>query len=310
MGYNKKYKESYMYISENMFLEKPEGWADQNDHGEYDSLWRTSLGAITYKDKELIQSIFDCFRKFRMINKKGYKYQASRYKNRYQEDDVSRDQVILAFSAMSYLNNNKLLTNKQSKLRFDILSHIPYKLSRRFNMSPTMYFWVKSQYKNNKIYSFLYGLFHFIELLLVVPINKLIRIIVNIHGNLSQDEHINRISYNYFNKIKLQKWKRIIYGLKTPGYAFHLASWMSYTIKNPFTKLINKLLIWEVENSNLLIRLLSKDKIKKDEINKYKPMLYWRWSSRLDGWTPGPYRYLNEIESKYNVIDKDILFIK
>jgi len=290
-----------------MLLEYPEGWDDPHNHGEYDALWRTSLGAIAYGEKNLIKSLFDCFRKYKLINRDGYWYQACRNKPRYQEDDVSRDQTILALSALSYLDKHDKLSKDEKNARIDILKHLPYRLSRRFYMSPTMYFWVKSQY--NKKYSFIYGLLHFMELSIVVPLNKLIRTIVNIHGDLPQSVHINRIKYNYMHKKKLSFFRKFIYGLSTPGYSFHLAAWMNYTVKSPFRRLINKLLKYEVESSNYLIRLLSGDDIKLSKLVEYLPMIYWRWSSRLDGWSASaPYRLLNKEESKFNELDYDILF--
>jgi len=312
--------DTYRYVKNNMMLVKDESVGD--------SLWRTSLSYIAYNNDILKNGILSCFRKFKMTNRKKYLYQGCRYFNRYGEDDVSRDQVILALSSLKVNNNITELK--------EISTHLPFRLSRRFIMGPTMWIWVKSITSNKKFYTYLFGLLELIEFLPSVLLTKFIRRIMGWNKEYSQEWYcgydINMDFWTFENnkwiwvkgkdypwvnnsqklysshqKKKDENWLYKAFGkVEYPEYALHLTSWLVYVSNNSILKrILQKLGIWLAEKDNLLIRLLMGDDVNFEDINKYKPVNHFRWSSRFNG-TSYCY-YLEYQDAIYNIIDKDIL---
>lgn len=260
--------------------------------GAGDALIRTSLTYIAYKDSELKQSILKCFRKFTMIDQPNkYWYQASRCSNRYREDDVSRDQVILALSSLA--------VNKDFSELKEITQHLPFKLSRRFNMSLTMWVWVKYLQTDKKIWSDLHHIFNVLELIIAVPLTKFLRKKAKVDkymapGTFISDSTKNSIWYRIYNKIQL------------PGYALHLKAWQYYTSnkKGAFATLNRALMLSDVESDNYLMQELLGNCL---DSSDYKSISNWRPHLRLNGDNNGTVWYLKESEIEYNQLDKDIL---
>jgi len=309
---------------------------NDSDLGFGDCLWRTSMAYIAYGDSRLKKGIIKSFRKFTMANKKGYWYQASRCYNRYQEDDVSRDQVILALAALKLNGDEKELK--------EITTHLPSKLSRRFRMSFVLRLWMKAITTNSKWYNFLFHFFELVEFIPAVLWNKIFRPLALRNKQYDPEWYMSvdttmkfwyedwnvanapqwvwitnpedwawininngqKLKNNYKHKIDNNRILKILGKILYPGYALHLCSWMTYTSgKSILKKLLQKFILLESEKSNLLIHLMMDKYITDKQIKEYKPMSDYRWSSRMDGATS--FKFLDGPDAKYNVIDKDIL---
>lgn len=265
--------------------------------GKGDALWRTSLAYITYGDPELKQGIINCFRKFTMINyPKKYWYQASRCSNRYREDDVSRDQVILALAAL-YIRHDFV------ELK-DIADHLPFKLSRRFNMTLTMWVWMKYLTTNKRIYSTAHHIFNSLEMLIAIPLSKFLRKKAKVDKYMPPGTYIS-------DEIKKTFWYKIYNFLQLHGYVLHLKAWQYYTSnkKSLFAKINSKLMLRDVEEDNyLLCLLLSENNV---DIETYRSVSNWRANIRFNGDHDGTVWYLNPNEVRFNQMDKDVLiFLK
>ena len=149
------------------------GWPWSAKEGERnvglgDALWRTSLAYITWKDNDIKEGIIGCFRKVKKNHhfKKEF-YQPMRATGRYGEDDVSRDQVTMAFTALK-------INGDQAELE-ELASKTPYRLSRRMKMTPDMWLWVQSLYRqNSQFYAHLYCLINLSYLWIGLGVNKII----------------------------------------------------------------------------------------------------------------------------------------
>lgn len=317
--------ETYRYVEQNMMLVKNENWNPDGDNGIGDALWRTSLSYIAYKSGSLRDGILQCFRKFTMINRTKYWYQGSRAFGRHCEDDVSRDQTILSLSSLKINGDDDILN--------EIGNHLPYKLSRRFVMGPTLWVWIKSITGKGKFYTYLFGLLEIIEFLPSVLWNKFIRKIMGWNKEYSQEWYLGfdnsigfwsvddkwivnddwywvnngqRLCSNHQYKVRKNKLYKILYTMEYPEYALHLTAWMVYCSDDTFfKKILQKLGIWLAEKDNLLIRKLLGDTITQEEIDKYKPTKGYRWSSRYNGTSYT--NYLEGDDAIYNTIDKDLL---
>jgi len=286
---------------------------------------------IAYGDKRLKAGILSCFRKFTMIGHENkYWYQGARYCDRYCEDDVSRDQTILALSALKINGDEKELK--------EIGLHLPYRLSRRFTMTLTLWFWIRAVAGRSKLYTYLFQLSELIEFLPSVLWDKLLRKIMGWNKEYSQEwylgysdmffwyyDHSNhtwkwvtnstnmcnlnnglKLYYNHKRKMELSRIYRFMYSLEYPEFALHLTSWMIYTSKDTFLKkILQKLAIWLSEKDNLLVRILMNGKVTKEEIESFKPIKGFRWSTRFNG---NDYtEYLKGDDAISNIIGKDIL---
>jgi hypothetical protein len=274
-------EQRFIFDKENkMLYEIVPSWIDykydfKNElHPEkHNALHRTSLALIAYGDKDLLEGVKNSFRKFNMINypKNKYWYQACRCNPRMWEDDVSRDQIIMALTAL-YI--------KEKDSAKEIASHLPYKLSRRFNMVPSMYFWVKYISNEKKLWLNLFSLSFFMEMFFSF-IFSFIGIFLNI--------------------------KQLIF----PSFAVHLSAWQLYILpENKLNKLMKKMLLKILKNrdeKNYFVRKLLGDKeIKKVNFDKYRPMNSFRWEIYFKT-TDRHIRHLSTQEAAANTLDVDII---
>jgi len=268
--------------------------------GEYDTLWRSGLGYIAYGDEQTKKGIIDCFRPYIIGEQRDaskYKYQASRASNRFGEDDVSRDQVILALASLEY--NGDIVEVKE------IASKLPFRLSRRFLMTPTMWFWVKylatreQKWKNR--FAFMQTLEHAIN----IPITKLLRWLSGANKEIPYP-------HNKFTKLPYKEGKRLkLYKLLGyPEYGLHFAAWQYYVV--PFDGILGKinkrLMRWQMQDSNLLLRiLLDGSPVSKKEIEEFKSTNTFIWQRRTDVTTAWIYE-LEPHKVEWNDIERDILY--
>lgn len=298
--------------TDSMFYVPPQPWEaadlDRNlFRGEFDSLWRTSLAYITYKDIDLKNAIVNCFRKFEMINFPGkYWYQASRASNRYGEDDVSRDQVILALVALKLMGDEVELK--------EIASHLPFRLSRRFRMTPGMWFWVKYLATGKSGFKTAYLLMNLIEHCISVPMTKGLRLLAGATKPVALPHDKNTVWPFNPNGWKAKTYKVLGY----PEYGLHFASWMIYSINDNslLTRMNKGLMRWQMQDSNLLLRILLDGKlITNEEIKSFKPTNTFMWQRRTDfsiSWVyelkPKEYEYNNyEVDILYALINRSII---
>lgn len=266
--------------------------------GEYDTLWRSGLGYIAYGDEDTKNGIINCFRPYIIGESRDhskYKYQASRSSNRFGEDDVSRDQVIMALASLEF--NGDIEEVKE------IASRLSFRLSRRFLMTPTMWFWVKylatREQKWKRRFAFMLTLEHAIN----IPVTKFLRWLAGATKPipLPHDQH-SKLPYK--KGIRYNLYKLLGY----PEYGLHFAAWQQYVV--PFGGIlgtINKSLMkWQMEDSNLLLRLLIDDWIDARDIDEVKPTNTFIWQRRSDIATAWIYELKPE-EYEFNNLELDIL---
>lgn len=266
---------------------------------EYDALWRSGLAYIAYGDNDIKQGILNCFRPYIIgehRDPKKTKYQASRASNRFGEDDVSRDQIILALTSLEFNGDIDEVKEITSKLSF--------RLSRRFLMTPTMWFWVKYLATRKQGWKNAFAFMQTLEHSINIPITKLLRWFSGANKEIA-------LPHNQFTELPYKDGKRIkLYKtLGYPEYGLHFAAWQYYVV--PFEGIlgrINKgLMKWQMQDSNLLLRiLLDGDKVSDREIEDFKSTNTFMWQRRTDVVTAWIYE-LQEHAVESNDIEKDIL---
>jgi len=312
-------------VNKKMMFEKPDSWMSPTSIGQDDACLRTSMSYISYGDKILKEGVLSCFRK--IIKKNGkYYYQGSRCYPQYGENDMSRDQTIIALSSLKF-------NGDESELK-EIGRHLKFRLSKRFLMGPTLWIWIRMITSNSSWYRNLFGIFELIEFLPGILWNKLLRKILgykdrgdkwymdidpttglwhNWDGkgwiftpNVSDQNNGYKL-YGLNEKMKYDNGvRRFFDSTDYPTYALHLTSWLVYPMKDCFLKrILCRLIKWEAEDDNLLLKLLSGQKVDNNLIENYRPMKTFRWSNRFNGTCYG--EFLENDNAKYNVIDKDVL---
>ena len=250
------------------------------DNGEGDALWRTGIAYITNPLDKYKKGILRAFRK-----KENGKYQACRCNPFFGENDVSRDQIIIAWSAL-YINGDiDELT--------DFVKNTPYRLSKRYIQTITMWFWGRGL-TGNKFAAWLGQFFLSLELSISIIVNIIIKKLVNYKDYPSEvlermmsepvpeetwREKGEKLRYEFLNT----KWKTQLWKMNFPGYGLHLAAWANYTGPNNIFKKYNNFLInIDMSKYNLLLKLLIGQDVTEDEINNFKTREEWCWSSRFD----------------------------
>ena len=295
-----KYREE-----DGLFYHKKYPWERGDIHfkefrGEFDTLWRSGLGYIAYGDQSTKEGILKCFRPYiigedRRLDRTMY--QASRASGRFGEDDVSRDQVIMALSALEF--------NGDVEEVKEITNRLSFRLSRRFLMTPTMWFWVKYLATRKDVWRHLFIFMQTLEIAIQVPFTKFLRFITGATKPipLPHDQH-SKLPYKKGFRFKLYKL------LGYPEYALHFSSWQMYVVPSDtlLGKLCKRLMRWQMQDHNLLLRILLNDKntVTEDEINDVVPTNTFIWQRRDDVVIAWIYK-LKEEEYQYNNLEVDIL---
>jgi len=296
-----------------MMCEHPWEWAMKEGKlncGEGDALWRTGLAYITWKEEMMKEGILDCYRLVPAGPhfKKPF-YQAMRHTGRWDEDDVTRDQVIMSLASLK-VNDDIYSLN-------EIASKLPYRLSRKYKMTPDMWAWVKTFTftRHKKLYTNLCCIFQIIEKFVAFNFNKIIAKLCGYkRDSIKNNDYTSRVHYDIkqtHNKFQLQL-ARAYY----PGFAFHLACWQIYTLpqnQNTFLRrVLTKMMLNYCEKENYLCRILLGDKtVTWEEVEGYESREGFRWQAYLDGSWPN-YNGEKSQEWKdkylqYNQLDKDCL---
>lgn len=267
--------------------------------GEFDTLWRSGLGYIAYKDEDTKKGILKCFRPYIIGEQRDpskTKYQASRASNRFGEDDVSRDQVILALSSLEFNGNIDEVK--------EIAGKLPFRLSRRFLMTPTMWFWVKYLATRKQGWKNAFAFMQTLEHVLQIPLTKFLRWLSGATKPipLPHDQHTK---LPYKKGISFKLYQLIGY----PEYGLHFAAWQYHVV--PFKGIlgwINRgMMKWQMQDSNLLLRmLLGGKKVTEGEIQAVKPTNTFIWQRRTDVSTAWVYELKPE-QYEFNNLEIDIL---
>lgn len=267
--------------------------------GEYDTLFRSGLAYIAYGDDDIKRGILKCFRPYiigedRDISKT--KYQASRASNRFGEDDVSRDQIILALSSLEY--------NGDFEEVQEIAGRLSFRVSKRFLMTPTMWFWVKYLSTRKKKWKNAFAFMQTLEHLIQIPMTKVLRILAGATKDIP-------LPHDQNSQLPYKKgfWYKLYTTIGYPEYGLHFAAWQYYTV--PFDGFLGKLnkglMKWQMQDSNLLLRILLDGKKPEDwEINEVEPTNTFIWQRRLDVAIAWIYK-LKPNQYEFNNIEVDIL---
>ena len=286
-----------------MYTQQPpwEHWDDEfkEFRVEFDTLWRSGLAYIAYGDEDIKSGILKCFRPYIIgedRNPDKTMYQASRASNRFGEDDVSRDQIILALAALEF--NGDIEEVKE------IASRLSFRVSRRFLMTPTMWFWVKYLGTRKKGWKYAFAFMQTLEHILQMPLTKALRFLSGA---------TKRIPLPHDKNTELPYKKGFFYklyqGIGYPEYGLHFAAWQYYVV--PFGGLLGRLnrslMRWQSEEENLLLRtMLGGKEVNINEFESFKPTNTFMWQRRNDVATAWIYE-LKPSEYEFNNLELDIL---
>lgn len=287
-----------------LFYHSKYPWEHRDDYfkqfrGEYDTLFRSGLAYIAYGDEDIKQGILNCFRPYIIGEERDLsktKYQASRASNRFGEDDVSRDQIILALAALEY--NGDIEEVKE------ITNRLPFRVSKRFLMTPTMWFWVKylgtREQKWKNAFAFMQTLEHLIQ----IPMTKVLRWLTGATKDIPLPHDKN-------SKLPYKKglWYKLYTTIGYPEYGLHFAAWQYYTVHfgGILGKLNRGLMKWQMQDRNLLLRiLLDGRKPTVEEIEAVEPTNTFIWQRRLDVAIAWIYKLKPE-RFEFNNLEVDII---
>ena len=317
--------QTFVDIEKKMVLRKPESWDDPNNFGEGDALHRTGTAYIAYGEEILKEGVLSCFT--RVDENRSYYYQAARCYPNYGEDDVSRDQVIMALASLKFNNNMDELKEIGPKLK--------YRLSKKFCMTPALWLWIRMICTDSNYYNTLYGIMQIIEFVPAVIWSKLIRPFLKHDTEYELDwymsidpttglwedwngyweylEHVDsvnngyKITYDNRKYLYDNKFLNLLSETEFPEYASNLTCNTVQFMKEGFLKkILRKFIFWNSDKSNWLFHLILGEDIPIEDINAYKPTKSTRWSNHLNGtfYT----EYLSGDDAIYNVMDKDLLY--
>ena len=281
--YDKLSKDGYTYYDKGfMLVNKP-------DRGLGDCIGRTVLAYFCYKDIELAEAVFSCYKP--VIDNKGIYLQGIRHPE-YTVNDLSRDHVSYTLILAKYLKKDLLVKYFSKYLR--------WKLSDRYSMTIDFWLWMKALH-SKLARPFYYALM--IPMIFGVSIYNYIICKLGGFKEVPQDEFVRSREEDLTKKqLRLRK---ILY----PTYAVHNLAHQVWVLPNTLAnKLLKKIVLTMVGEENFYLQLLLGKDIPWWEIHNYKPMSSYRWSTRLDKTNDRNLYVLPDTEeNQINAIDKDIL---
>lgn len=273
--------------SEKMMLDRSCG----ENLGRPDALARTSTAWLAYGDKLIFEGIKFCFRWYEGFGIKGY--QASRSSNRYDEDTVSRDQVInvvYAIKARGEKESNEWLQ--------EILKHNKFRISRRFTWTLDNWFFLKHMQGKKPFPIWL------IYILFTIPFTELLYKYILKHV----DKFLNKKQIKLHNDIDLTDLVRL------PMYTIHGMCWQIFLSESygGLKELTQNFVLRFIEKSNFMLRILLNDKtLTEYEVINYKPCNTEPWALRDANRIPREFNaFLYDLPSGevgFNNIDRDSL---
>lgn len=302
--------QTYYYVSdEHMFVGTPHAWEKDTGTGG-DNLWRTGWAYIVYKHPTLLDGILRCFTE--EIDAKGKIYIQAHRSPGLGADDVSRDQITGAICALSInQNTNELKT---------IVKGLKWRISKKFRLSLDMWFWMQSLVLPKPFNYVLSFLFHFSSLF-----SSFLGVLWDIAlykwagvKEISQEEYNTDLHAGPLINSKDDKKADIAFTIHYPFYALHLFAWQLHS--SPYTP-IKPLLQWlcriGVHRSNYFMRLIFNGKVKREDIEAYRPMSGVRWQGRFFKKFYSACEIIEEnsyfskklgLTSQYNALDNDMLW--
>lgn len=299
--------ENFVDQKHKMMNEQNADWNPNGDFGQGDSIGRNFRAYYLYNDKRFVEGVLDCW----TLNKKTQKYEGKRYPNS-TRTDLSRDHVLNTVLLFKLANNRNTIITKDFLKNF--VKRIPWKISEKFNLNPTLWFYFRS------IASFkwaipLYYICIFAEMGIATYWNKLLFSVGNLDEELSQDEYSVLKLHNTIPK--LTKFQKSCSSLLYPNYTILQFAWQLYFLKNSrIKKLLVKMVSSIVQKHNYVIQLLlqTKNQPTSEQVYSYRSMKGGRWTSYLSSLTN---RDLNVIKDKWpneaktllksNVMDVDLV---
>jgi hypothetical protein len=241
-----------------------------------DALWRTAIGLITLPKSNsnersyLLLGILKCLQGKSLNNS----YSGPIRHPEHESDDCSRDQVIMAMSAL-LISKNNLIARK-------FASDLKYRISKRYTMVPSMWLWIKSISSRSEIkYNILINLFSIFFTIECV--------LSYISTQLGLFFGINKMIY--------------------PAYALHLSAWQMHSInvskKSQRFKLCRSILLKlqkQLDPENVVVRVLLGEKINRypSVLNSMNGCIWEVYRNRTDRYM----YYLSTEEINHLTIDK------
>jgi len=250
----------FWYYDQNKMILENESWDEYKGKG--DSVGRNAFLYICQPQLSFLkETLMSCVKV-----QDNTLIQTYRYPN-FGADTQSRDHLGAIILAL-YINQD------WDELSL-ILDNLPWRISRKYRQTIDFWLWHRSINPKvhpimKKVYSNLFILLNILLFLIIIPYNKIIRLILGIYQLkpiYQSTEPNKRLDKNILAKT--------IY----PGFAFFLLTWQLKTIPESWFKSgLKRLLSFELLNP------VTEHLLKGSELNEneYKPMIPFIWSGYLD----------------------------
>ncbi len=273
-----------------------EPWEKNNTQ---DGLGRNAFLYINYPNQKwLKESLFKCIKQRDDSFIQFYRYPGK------GADHQSRDHVAGVILAL-YLNKD------WKELEF-ILDNLPWRISRRYTQTIDFWLWqrtlrfeLKQKHGIKNLLSYTWLFLILLQSALVIPINFIIRKLLNIRV-LNLEDFPNENVQQFKGSLK-----KILSKLIYPQFSLFTLTFQLMTIKKGslINKLIRKILIQDINKKNNLVLnyLLSNKPITTTQYNRYKGLTSFIWSRRLDTTDEVYINKMNDNEKQSNDINQSML---
>ncbi len=279
----------------NMLLGQNYSWDPNGDHGQGDCISDTVIGYITWEWEPFIKSVKSCY-KWINIGPNGY-LQAYRHPSLLSQtgyNDMSRDHITYTLILMKYIKDDAFLNNMSKNLR--------WRISDKYSFTLDLWLWMKG-INGNKIAMFLYYCLQIPLMSLNVRWNKYLKKKGNFGPEIPQDKFVALSPEEIPPKqVKLRKY---VY----PVYALHQVGLMMMVSPDSFGKrTLKKICLKDVGEQNFLLKILFGGKVSQEEVDGYKAMTSWRWSTWLNNLNDRDVSIITDPDRlKANVLDVEFL---
>lgn len=280
MSYKPKFK---FDAKDTAFLVDPEhhmmlgmnyNWNPTGDRGKGDAIGRTFEAYYVYRDERFVEAVKNCWEMVPTLDKNGiikdYYYQGYRYPT-HEDNDMSRDHTL--YTVLLALESG--ISEEELK---EFVTHIPWKISQRFSMTPDLWLWFRARAGVwwAKILS---NMIDIPLLAFYVVWQKIIYKLAPFREESHQDDFV-KIN-NDEKDPKWSKWALKLY----PPYAIAQSAWKINYLKPSLAKSIQEWLLLKITpKHNYVVRMLLNDKNmpSREDVYGFKAMMGGRWSAILN----------------------------
>lgn len=267
-------------------------WHWQKDNGEGDSVGRNVDMAIALDDPEIYEAIKQCFIKDPETGKiKCWRHPD--FIGDPEHDDMSRDHYVNAIIGAMYFGDDEFL--------HDLVYNVPYQISPKAKQTIDLWLWARALTGKRWARILMFWI-DVPQMLLMATLNGILSFIGAFSKEMTEQEYMEKFP------LEITDWQKKIRKVMYPKYAFGIKCMQIWLVDECVGKILTQWIMRLMTGTNLLNRMLTGQKVTRDQIHNYPPMIGGRLSTNLNEQNDRHMAYADDFCYEEPFLDKALLY--